>query len=526
MRKRKSYLHGAMLLLCSGLAVKLLGALFKIPLTNLIGDSGMGLFSFSMQFFSVAFVLCAAGIPIAESCLVSEALALGRLSHARTLVLRITCLFTLCSTVVSAGLFLGAEPLAALFGESEAAGCLRMIAPAIALVTAEAGLRGWYQGTGNMEPTSTSQVLEAVGKLLFGLYFARKALECGFGIREAAAGAVLGVTIGELCALLYLLWSVRRGIVPTLRTHTRQEEGTAKRFLSLMLPVTLGAAVMTASGFLDMALMFRRLPLAGMTPDAVTAAYGAYTGMALTLYHLPQAFASAVAVSILPALSAAWAKRQMPACQRLISSAVRLTLLVGVPCGAILTVFAQPLLLLLFPSQPHGMQTAEPLLALLGLSEAFVGLSAVTTSMLQAVGRADLSVCSTFAGCAAKFAVSYVWMADPNIGLRAAPLSTLVCFAVILLLDFFFLHRRLGWHPQVFRPLFRCYAAACGMAFSGIGIYQSQLAIRGMIPSLALAFGAMIVIYAAMLVPLGGWQAEDLALLPFGSRLLHRRRTP
>lgn len=524
MQEKKSYLHGAMLLLFSGLAVKILGALFKIPLTNLIGDSGMGLFSFAMQFFSILFVVCAAGIPIAEAYLVSEALALGRRAQARQLVWRAAYSFTLFSVVMAALLYVFAEPLSSVFGEPDAAWCLRAIAPAVVLVTMEASLRGWYQGAGNMEPTSTSQVLEAVGKLLFGLFFARQALERGMGAAGAAAGAVLGVTIGEGIATLYLSWSVRRSIIPTIRDRSARQSGGVRRFVSLMLPVSLGAAVMTVSGFLDMALIYRRLPLAGMSPTEITAAYGAYTGMALTLYHLPQAFSGAVAVSILPAISSAWAKKQTAACHRLVSSSVRLTLLVCVPCGAVLTVFARPLLLLLFSSQPRGVQIAEPLLTCLGLGEALVGLSSVTTSVLQSIGRPDLTVCSTALGCAAKFAAAYFWIADPSIGMLAAPLSNLVCFSVILLTNLFFMRKELDWLPRVIVPALQCGAAACGMAFSGVGIYQSHLATWGLVRSLIAACFGMVLIYAAMLVPLKGWNADDIELVPGGKRLASRMR--
>lgn len=431
MKERKSYMHGAIWLLISGVIVKLLGALFKIPLTNLIGDTGMGMFSFAMQFFSILFVISAAGIPVAESYLVSEALALGNGLRARKLVCKITLIFTAFSCVLAGGLAAASGFLSEQFGEPDAALCLVAIAPAVVLVTMEAGLRGWYQGTGNMEPTSVSQVLEAVGKLLFGLELAKKALDCGYGIVGAAAGAVLGVTIGEAIAVGYLLWSVRKSVKNTLFHRDKAKEKMIGRFFSLLLPVTLGSAVMTASGFLDMALLYRRLPLAGLSSEQITSCYGAYSGMVLTLFHLPQAFSGAIAVSILPAIASAWTKNQLSGCKHLIASANRLTLLVTVPSGIMLSVFSEPVLTMLFPSQPSAVSIAAPLLTCLGFSEAFVGIASVTTSVLQAMGRPDIAVCTTSAGCAAKFIVSYVWMSQPEIGMMAAPMSSFVCFGLI-----------------------------------------------------------------------------------------------
>ncbi|MDO5548709.1 MAG: polysaccharide biosynthesis protein [Eubacteriales bacterium] len=519
MQDRKGYMHGAILLLISGCVVKLLGALFKIPLTNLIGDSGMGMFSFAMQFFSILFVVCAAGIPVAESYLVSESLALGKAQQARRMVCTTTIVFTLISILFAAGLALGADELASLFGEPEAGDCLVAIAPAVVLVTIEAGLRGWYQGTGNMEPTSTSQVLEAVGKLLFGLLLARRALYCGFGIPGAAAGAVLGVTAGELIAVLYLIWSVRHSVWSTLLHREKRVPGTVSRFLSLMIPVTLGAAVMTVSGFLDMALLYRRLPLIGFGADEITAQYGAYTGMALTLYHLPQAFSGAIAVSILPAIASAWTKKQEDTCHRLVSSSMRLTILVCIPCGAVLSVFSRPLLELLFSSQPQGIAVAEPLLACLGFTEAFVGLASVTTSVLQSIGRPDITVCTTAIGCTAKFVVSYYWMAQPEIGMMAAPLSTLVCFGVILVLNLFAIYTKMKWVPALLSPVLRISLAACMMSATGMHVYRMLLTCNSLLIALFLSAVWMCFIYFILLLVLRALHYEDVIMLPGGKQL-------
>lgn len=526
MQDKKGYMHGAILLLISGCIVKILGALFKIPLTNLIGDRGMGMFSFAMQFFSILFVICAAGIPVAESYLVSESLARGKSNQARRMVCRITMVFTLFSMVFASGLAIGSDSISVLFGEAEAGACLTAIAPAVVLVTMEAGLRGWYQGTGNMEPTSVSQVLEAVGKLMFGLLFARKALEFGWGISGAAAGAVLGVTIGELIAVLYLVWSVRHSIITTLFHREPWIPKTFSRFFSYLFPVTLGAAVMTVSGFLDMALLYRRLPLTGLSTAEVTAQYGAYTGMALTLYHLPQAFSGAVSVSILPAIASAWTKKQQAVCHRLADSAVRLTLIVCIPCGAVLSVFAEPLLRLLFSSQPSGIAAACPLLVCLGFCEAVVGVSSVTTAILQSIGRPDITVITTAAGCFVKFAVSYYCTAQPEIGILAAPISTLLCFSVILLLNLLAIYTKMKWVPAVIRPALRSSLAACMMCASGMHVFRIVMQNNSLLISLVLSAVWMVFLYLLALLLLHALRREDVLMLPGGERLALFLRLP
>lgn len=515
--RKESFIGGAVALLVSGIVVKLLGALFKIPLTNLIGDSGMGLFSFALQFFSLLFVVAAAGLPIAESHLVSESLALGNRRQAQSVVVHAVVVFGVLALLLSVVLAVFAEPICALFGEADAAWCLFAIAPAVFFVTIEAALRGWYQGTGDMRPTAISQVAEAAGKLTVGLFLARKLLDGGYGIAGAAAGAAIGVTCGELFAMCYLLWSARHGIGSALR-HPAHCASALPRLFQLMVPVTLGAAVMTVSGFLDMAILYRRLPVAGFSAADIVAAYGAYSGMALTLFNLPQALSNSVSVSVLPALSAAHARRNTAQTRRLVLSSIRLTLLVCLPCGAGLFALSGPLLQLLFASQPRGVMTAEPLLQLLGIAEPLVGLSTVTTAILQSFGRPDLTVYSMTAGCTVKCILSYVVTAQPDINIAGAPLGTLVCYSVMLLVNLACIARLMHWMPPLGKAVFRPLAASCGMASLSYIVYQ-KLAAAGTHSAALAAVLAAVPVYVVLLCGLHALEAEDILPLPGGQRL-------
>lgn len=516
MRQKGSFVGGAMVLLISGIVVKLLGALFKIPLTNLIGDSGMGLFSFAMQFFSLLFVVAAAGLPIAESHLVSEALALGRRRHAQDIVVRASAVFGLVAFGLTASLLVFAGPICRLFDQPDAAPCVAAIAPAVFFVTIEAALRGWYQGTGNMIPTAISQVAEATGKLAVGLLLAKKLLDAGYGISGAAVGAVLGVTCGELIAMLYLLWSARRGIGVLLHRPRKRDTAVLPKLFRLMIPVTLGAAVMTVSGFLDMAVLYRRLPDAGFSAEDIVAAYGAYNGMALTLFNLPQALSSSVSVSVLPALSAVHARGNTAQMRRLTMTSMRLTLLVCLPCGAGLAALSGPLLRVLFASQPRGVMTAEPLLCLLGIAEPLVGLSTVTTAILQSFGRPDLTVYSMTAGCAVKFCVSYVLTGMPQYNIQGAPYGTIVCYTVILLVNLACIVRLTHWRPPLGQPFVRLLAASVGTGACAYIIYDRLQAVCGATTAVFIAVFASIPVYVLLLRGLHALQTEDVAMLPGG----------
>lgn len=526
MKGTGSYVRGAVTLLMSGVAVRLLGALFKIPLTNLIGDRGMGLFSFALQFFSLLYVVTAAGLPTAVSVLVAEALAREQRGHARRVAVCAAAVFGLWALALSVGLAVLSGPLSAALGEPEARLGLLAAAPAVFFVTLEAVLRGWYQGTGNMTPTAQSQLVEAVGKLLVGLLLARTLLARGYDLPIAAAGAVCGVTAGEILAALYLALCARRGARELSRQRAAKEpaQPVLPRLLELMIPVTLGSAVMTVAGFLDMAVLYRRLPLAGLDAGQISAQYGAYSGMVLTLFHLPQALSSAVAVSLLPALTAALARKDTRLSRRLTSSALRLTTLVCLPCGVGLSVFARPLLGLLFAAQPKGVDIAVPLLQLLGPTELPVGLAAVTAAILQALNRPDIPVYTTAVGCTLKLAVSWELIARPEVGMAGAPIGSLLCYTLVVLCNLIAIARLMHGMPPVFSTIFKAIAACAGMGVGALEIYGRLVPQVGALGALPLAIAAAVLLYVLLLRMLGALETEDIAPLPGGKRLVRLLR--
>ena len=277
---------------------------------------------------------------------------------------------------------------------------------------------------------------------------------------------------------------------------------------------------MTVSGFLDMAVIYRRLPAAGFSAEQIVAAYGAYTGMAMTLFNLPQALSNSVSISVLPALSAAHACRNSKQERRLVTSSMRLTLLVCLPCGAGLFVFAEPLLRVLFASQPRGIQTAEPLLRLLGIAEPLVGLSAVATSVLQSFGRPDLTVYAMAAACTAKFAVGFYLAGQPEINILAAPIGTLVCYSVMLLLNLISIVRQMHWVPPLFRAILRPLAASMGMAVLSLLLEQQLAQKMALMPAVALTVMAAVPIYVVLLLVFHALEAEDVRPFPGGDRMI------
>lgn len=504
--EHKGFLHGAAVLLFANVVVKAAGAVFKIPLANLIGDSGMGLFSVAYSFYAMLFVLSTAGLPVAVSGMVSHADAQGK--DARATVRRALAVFSIFGAAVSAAVLLFAQPIAAALGEKEAQPCIMAIAPAVFFVTVTAVLRGWHQGKGTMEPTGASQVIEAAFKVLVGLGAAF--LLMPMGVEWAAAGAIFGMTFGTAVSMIYLLCRSARDLRGSVRD--RPEFG---RLMELVIPVTLSASILSVVSFAEVAVILHRLPLSGCSAEQTNQMFGAYSGMAQTLFNLPQTLASALAMSLIPEVAAAHSRGDLRRQTRLTHSVLRMTMMICLPCGAGLSTLPGPILRLLYPMQPRAVMTAEPLLFVLGFAVPLVGLATVTTAVLQASGREAVPVISMTVGGIVKLVMGYVLL--PKYGIEIIPFTTIVCFGVIAVWNLLALARH--QNVRLFSASAGSLAASAGMASAAYLIYDAlDSCIRPEAAVLA-AVCCAAGVYAILLVFLGVLRYDDIIRLPGGGKI-------
>lgn len=308
-QKKNGFLGGVAILSIAGLLSKVIGMLFRIPLTNAIGMEGLGLYQLVYPTYTMLLAVSTAGIPVAISRLVSESVALGRHRDARA-VLRAALPVLSCI-----GLFLmilmiaSADSLAAQRRNPEISVGFIALAPAVLIVSVMSAFRGFLQGHSNMGPTAVSQMIEQVGKLVFSLPLAIYGLR--FGLVWAAAGALLGVSLSELLALAYVFIVYLRGRPAQRALEATQAEPPPRtrtlawRIIRVAIPITIGSTIVPIAGYIDSAMIPGRLAAAGLGPSAATALYGMLSGAAYTLINVPTVLATAVCVNLVPAISAA-----------------------------------------------------------------------------------------------------------------------------------------------------------------------------------------------------------------------------
>ncbi len=519
----KKLLRGVLVLMPAALFSKIVGMFYKIPLLFIVGVEGMAYFLAAYHVYSLLFVLSATGLPTALSLQISRALARGERRCVGRIFRVALLLFLALGLAGSAVLFFAARPLAARLSMGDAAAALAAISPSLLLAAFIGAGKGYFQGHSRMGPTALCEVLEAAGKLGFGLGFALWAKRAGLPVPQIAAYAVFGITAGMALSALSLsvplLLSLSRG-----RVRTDEPLPPRRRVLlelcRVALPITLSACVMSVVSLLDTVLISARLQRAGFPASVANAMYSSYGNLAIPLYNLVPALLAPVTLALMPLLGGALTGKDEAGARGVLTSAVRLSTLVGLPASLGLCVFARPLLSLIFAGQTQAIAVAAPLLSLLALSVLPAVLIAVLGSALQATGHTLVPVLAMGVGAAVKLLCESVLLTVPSVYLHGAPISTLCCTLTVLMIEWVALSRVLPFAVIAPRDLLRPLLAALPAMLLGIGLYCVLQRRAGgsawvMLPVLGVVAGAMLLFSLVF----GAVEKEDLLTLPAGEKL-------
>lgn len=470
---KQSFLSGAAILAAAVAIVKIIGAIYKIPLGNIIGSEGKAHFTVAYNIYNVLLTISTAGLPLAISKLTSEAHALGRENQKRKLFRTSIWLFFALGLIGSALMFFRSASLAAFMNDDLAYWPIRALAPAVFCVCLLACMRGYTQGQGNMAPTAVSQVLEALCKLCIGLSLAWYFLKLGKGVEIGAAGAILGVTAGTIASMFFLIFYLMRHQDHTESLDVPESSGTLmKKVLAIGIPITLSNSAMSIITLIDAKIVLGRLDtIAGLLSSKPTVLYGQYT-FGMDLINLPSSFVYPVTMSLIPFAAAAVARRDREGANRIISSAFRLIALLALPAGVGLSVLSAPILLMLYPAQQADAIAAGPHLQILGIACIFICLMILTNAILQAYGHERIPIYTMIVGGLVKIGMNYVLVGNPDINIHGAPISTLFCYLVIALLNLFFVWKYSPEKPRYLAIFAKPVLASVLMGAAAGGSYR------------------------------------------------------
>lgn len=518
-----SFIESTFVMMLASVVVKVIGAFFSIPLTNLYGAEGTGIYNIAYYIYTCMFTLSTAGLPVAVSRMVAASNAVGRGKEVRRIGKIAFVAFTFIGLFFTSITMLGAETLVNIARLPSARYSVLAIGPCIFFVALVSAVRGYYQGLSNMVPTALSQVIEALGKLVFGLGLAYYLMGKGYSLDIVVAGAIGGVTIGTVLGALYIIAvrvrDLHRGdpAVSHLSDDTRTGADLTKSLFKIALPITVSAGVLSLTNLVDMFVVVRRLQDGGMSDVESAYLYGAY-GMSVKFFNLPQTVIVGIGVSVIPAISAALARRSREQASRLTESAFRLTGLLALPCAVGLAVLPQPIMDLLYYKQPEDVAVAAPTLTLLGPAVIFVAMTSVTNAILQAQGKERLPIISMLIGAMVKLVTNYTLLAIPEINIHGAPIGTSLCYGTITVLNLIFI-RRNGIPFSFSRTFLKPAVSAAVMGVFAYLLFPPVSAVLGAKIGILAVVALAAVLYLMMLIATKALPKEDVLMLPKGAKI-------
>ncbi len=559
--KKQSFLHGTMLLAMATAIVKVIGALYKIPLNAIIGEQGFGYYSTAYEIYTVLLMISTAGLPVAMSRMISEASSLGHYKQVRKIYTVSRTIFLTLGLIGTLLMTLFCKQLAAFQEQPDAWAAIGTLGPCCFLICLMSTFRGFFQGQSNMTPTSVSQVLEAIVKLVVGIAAAGLLLFYTKTVSLAAGGAIFGVTMSCLVSSLYLNYCFRKAYkdLPVSGEDVSSGKSIAKGLLAIAIPITIGSAGLQLLTVLETKIYMSQLKVSfdatmssaqlqamltayGFKGDVTTATRadtiqylldtqkGIYN-MTQTIFNMPCAFITPITISVIPAITAQITKGQAGAARKTEESAARVAGLISAPCAVGLAVLAEPVTALLGGYAGLKLELSSSLMTVMGICIVFNAAVLLTNAIMQAHGHVNLPVVNMFVGGIIKLAAIWILTANPAIGILGTPIGSLLCYMSITALNVISIRKVLPEAPSVLRNMARSVLAAIIMGlFVFAAWYGLELVlgdVGGRLVTLltcALPIGVGVIVYLIAATKLRAITREDCLLLPKGekiAKLLH-----
>ncbi len=575
-RKKQSLLAGAGVLAIATIVVKLIGAVYKIPMNNLLGTEGYGYFTGAYAVYTPLYAISMAGLPVAVSKLVSQNMELGRVRDAKAIFKVSQKLFFLVGLAGTLILMAIAVPYSVYSAKAPMNYIsVLAVAPCVLFCCMMSSFRGYYEGLNNMTPTGVSQVIEAAVKLIFGLsatyvfmkgaisYYDENAVNGAMKLFGAdvtnkaeamaaiypygAAVAILGVTLGSAFGLVYLFIRYKKKGFGFTREElvnspeAESDKSILKSILRISIPVAASSLVLNVSNLIDDVTIRSRLVYAlengletiktmygdtlavsqTLDENISTYLYGMH-GSVINIKNLIPTITLTLGISAIPVLSKAWTAKNKSEIKLCVESAIRVAMLIAMPAGIGIAVLSEPILDLLYGgNNPEFAPAAAPMMFVYGLALPLFALASPLTNMLQAVGKTKVPIVTMSIGAVIKIALNFIMIANPEINIKGACISSTICYLVMVFINYNILTKTVDVKLNLKSVFLKPFLAAimCGVGAWGANyLLVDVLSIESRLTTV-LAVGVGAAFYAISILLLKGIVKDDIEMLPKGEKI-------
>ncbi len=536
-KRDKNFLLQGSILAIAGVITKIIGVVYRIPLTNIVGSEGMGYYSVAFSIYTIALMLTSYSLPLAVSKLVSARVAVGQYKNAYK-VFRCAMMFAIIAGgVVALMIFLGADFIAATVMQMDlSVYALRVLAPCIFIVAVLGVLRGFFQGNGSMMPTALSQVLEQIVNAVASIAGAFVLLKVGKGLAEtrgdasygpayAAAGGTVGTVAGAAFALLtviFVFFVYQRVFKKKMRRDRSRKRESYRRIYKILFltiaPVILSATVYNVSDFLDTAIFNNIMAAQGYKKTEYASFMGIFNSQYNTLVNVPLSVSSALAASLIPSLVTTVQTGSRKQVHNKITTVTRFNMMIAIPCAVGFLILAKPIMDLLFYAEDNRM--AALMLQLGAISVVFFCLSTVTNSVLQGLDDMMTPVKNAAISLLIHTLSLFLMLVVFKWNIYAVVISKIVFSGAICILNAHALRERIGY-VQERKQTFVIPVFASGiMGAVTVVVHLIFELFAGAKIATVISLFAAVFVYGAALVLLGGVTEEEMHDMPKGRTLV------
>lgn len=532
------YIVQGSILAAAAVITKLIGVVYRIPLTNLLGDEGNGFYGYAYQVYAFALMISSLSLPTAVSKIVSMRVSVGQRRNAFRAFICSLLFAVIVGFVIAVAVFFGAGAISEHIMKAPlSVYALKVLAPGLFIVAVMAVLRGYFQGLGTMMPTAVSQVIEQIinavvsivgASVLFGAgtRAGKKAGEELLGPAYGAAGGTLGTVMGALAGLMFLLfvlWLFRGGIRRQLKRDRSKEKEAYSHILKVLVltavPVIFSTAIYNINQIIDLTVFNHIMSWQGFSEQEYMALQGIYTGKYDPLINVPLSIPSAVSASIVPTLTAAVMNRQRRKVHNQIDQTLRIATIITVPSAVGIAVLASPLMVLLYNDDSA---TPANLLIIGAVVIVLYGWSSITNSVLHGLNYMSSPAKNAAAALVIHLIAFVVMLVVFRMNVYALVGSNIVFALIMCILNQLKIKKVCGYRINIRHMFLKPFIAAGIMGVSAYIVWFAlDTLIGGRVIPTVTAICAAIVVYAVVILKSGGLSEDDILSLPMGGKLLH-----
>ena len=536
---KNNFIMQAGILAVAGIISRIIGLLYRGPLQSVIGNLGLGYYQSAYNYYTIILLISSYSIPSAISKAIAQKLGEKEYRNAHRLFHGAMIYVLVVGGIASLFLFFGAG----LFLDGGAATVLRTFAPTIFVYGILGVLRGYFQAHKSMAQTSVSQILEQIANAVVSVGAAYLLIHIFMGSMEipedqagqvtratyGAVGSALGTGMGVAVALLFMagIYGLNRGII--LRRVQRDTHPYVdsygqifKTITMVVTPFILSTAIYNLSSTVNNSIYTKWYPdIRKLDTVAIFEKYGIFSGQALTISNIPIAFASAMAAAMLPTVAQLVAAKDKAGAREKVALAVKVTMLISIPCAVGLFVLARPVTALLFTNTAESEELATKLLMALAPSVIFYALSTLNSQILQGIGKLNAPIihAATALGIQSVVAVALLFLT--NLDLYSIAIANTLYSGIMCVLNQYTVRKALGYRQEIIRTFVIPLIASLFMGAAAWAVYEGLFLLTNsrqisVIP--AILVGA--VVYFVFLLLLKGVTEKELRGFPKGYLLV------